>query len=141
MGSTASSETSRTSLLVVCAMMALWLLFTPFWGTVTRALNPDEATLTYAKTAFGILFVPYILFSFNTVTDSLVYGLGKTRYVAYQSIVTNGTVYLVAFALYVTNVWQPSFEDVMMLFALGILVDSILTMLFAIKALYLDAVR
>ena len=131
----------RTSLLVVCAMMALWLLFTPFWGTAARALNSDETTLTYAKTAFSILLVPYMLFSFNTVTDSLFYGLGKTRYVAYQSIVTNGTVYLVAFALYATDVWQPSFEDVMMLFALGILVDSILTMLFAIKALYLDAVR
>ena len=128
----------RTSMIVVGVMMVLWLAFVPFWGIVAEALNPDETTVAYARTAFAILFIPYVLFSFNTVTDGLFYGLGKTQYMAYQSIITNGTVYAVAFLLYISNMWQPDFESVMMLFALGILVDSILTAMFAVKVLYTD---
>lgn len=131
----------HTSMVVVAALMVLWLFFVPFFEMAAKALNPDEATVAYASTAFAILLVPYVLFSFNTVTDSLFYGLGKTRYMAYQSIITNGTVYVVAFLLYVTGLWQPDFLSVMMLFGIGILVDSILTTLFAVKALYFGEVH
>ena len=46
-----------------------------------------------------------------------------------------------AFLLYVMGVWEPSFEGVMILFALGILVDSFLTVFFLLKALYIDPAR
>lgn len=131
----------RTSMIVVGVLMVIWVIFVPFWEMVAKALNPDEATVAYATTAFAVLFIPYVLFSFNTVTDSLFYGLGKTRYMAYQSIITNGTVYVIAFLLYVTGLWEPDFLSVLMLFGLGILVDSILTTLFAVKALYFDPAR
>ena len=55
-----------------------------------------------------------------------------------QAIITNGTVYVSAFVLYLTGLWSPTFEGVMVLFALGILVDSILTIAFLLKILYLD---
>ena len=55
--------------------------------------------MRWAVTAFGILFVPYVLLSFNTVTDSVFYGIGKTKYLAYQSLLTNGTVYMAAFSV------------------------------------------
>ena len=131
----------RTSMIVVAVMMVVWLIFVPFWEMAAKALNPDEATVAFATTALAVLFVPYVLFSFNTVTDSLFYGLGKTRYMAYQSIITNGTVYVIAFLLYVSGLWEPDFQSVMLLFGLGILVDSILTTLFAVKALYFDHAR
>ncbi|MDA1036209.1 MAG: hypothetical protein O3B65_04935 [Chloroflexi bacterium] len=70
--------------------------------------------------------------------DSVFYGMGKTRYLAYQAIITNGTVYVVAFLLYVADIWTVSFESVMVLFSLGILVDSMLTVVFLVKVLYLD---
>ncbi len=131
----------HTSMIVVAVMMLVWVALVPFWETVATALNPDEATVAFATTAFAVLFVPYVLFSFNTVTDSLFYGLGKTRYMAYQSIITNGTVYAAAFLLYVAGLWEPDYLSVMLLFGLGILVDSILTTLFAVKALYFDQTR
>ena len=131
----------HTSMIVVAVMMLVWVVLVPLWETVARALNPDEATVAFATTAFAVLFVPYVLFSFNTVTDSLFYGLGKTRYMAYQSIITNGTVYAAAFLLYVAGLWEPDYLSVMLLFGLGILVDSILTTLFAVKALYFDQAR
>lgn len=73
--------------------------------------------------------------------DSVFYGTGQTIYLAYQSIITNGTVYVAAFALYVTGTWSPTFETVMVLFSLGIVVDTILTMAFLLKVLYMDPAK
>ena len=62
----------------------------PAFDSFAGLLSDDPETVQWAVTAFGILFVPYVLFSFNTVTDSVFYGMGLTRYMAYQSILTNG---------------------------------------------------
>ena len=128
----------RASMLVVTGMMVVWIALTPAFPSFAGALTDDEDTVRWAVTPFGILFVPYVLFSFNTVIDSIFYGIGETKYLAYQAILTNGTVYLVAFLLYVRGAWTQTFEGVMVLFSLGILVDSILTVSFLIKALYFD---
>ena len=128
------------SMLITAGMMLVWIAFTPLYPGFAGALNSDEATVNWAVTAFSILFVPYVLLSFNVVTDSVFYGLGKTKYLAYQSFITNGTVYLAAFTLYVSGIWEPSFEGVMALFAIGIVVDTILTVSFLIRALYFEPV-
>ena len=62
--------------------------------------------------------------------------VGPTRDIG--CILTNGSVYLGAFILYAAGWWSPTFEGVMALFALGILVDSFLTLFFLVKALYLE---
>ena len=131
----------RSSMLITAGMMVIWIALAPAFPTFAGLLTDDAATVGWAITAFGILFVPYVLFSFNTVIDSVFYGLGKTQYMAYQSILTNGTVYLVAFLLYAAGLWLPTFESAMALFALGILVDSFLTVFFLLKALYIDPSR
>ncbi len=129
----------HASMLITAGIVVVWIAFVPFFPAAARAITDDETTLQWAITAFGILFVPYVLFAFNTVMDSVFYGVGKTKYLAYQSILTNGSVYLVGFLLYVSNIWEVTFEGVMLLFALGILVDSFLTLIFLIKVLYIDA--
>ena len=131
----------QASMVITAGMMVIWIALAPAFPVFAGMLTDDPATVGWAITAFGILFVPYVLFSFNTVIDSVFYGLGKTQYMAYQSILTNGTVYLVAFLLYAAGLWQPTFESVMALFALGILVDSFLTVFFLLKALYIDPAR
>ena len=127
-----------SSMLITAAMMVIWVALVPVFPTFAGALSDDEETVRWAVTAFGILFVPYVLFSFNTVIDSVFYGIGKTKYLAYQSFLTNGTVYLAAFLLYAFGIWDVTFEGVMVLFSLGILVDSFLTVAFLIKVLYVD---
>ena len=127
-----------SSMAITAGMMVVWVALVPLFRPFAGFLNPDTETVRWGVTAFGILFVPYVLFSFNTVMDSVFYGLGQTRYLAYQAILTNGTVYLFAFFLYAIGVWEPTFEGVMTLFALGILVDSFLTLLFLSKVLFVD---
>ena len=130
-----------SAMTITAAMILIWLALLPAFPAFARFLNDDPDTLRWAATAMGILFVPYVLFAFNTVIDSVFYGIGKTQYLAYQALLTNGTVYLAAFLFYIAGWWQPTFAGVMFLFALGILVDSILTLFFLVKALYVDPAR
>ena len=131
----------RSSMLITGAMVLVWIALTPWLSTFANALSDDPDIVQAALTAFAILFVPYVMFCFNTVTDAVFYGLGKTQYMAYQSILTNGTVYVIAFLLYVTNVWDVTYVGVMILFALGILVDSVLTLWFLRRVLTADGGR
>ena len=113
-----------TSMLVTAIMViAVWLPVLSFFGDIAGTLTNDTDTLKLAITAFGILIFPYVLFAFNTVTDSVFYGIGKTRYLAFQSIITNGTVYMIAFILYVVGTCVPSFEGIMWLFLYGIILN------------------
>ena len=89
----------------------------------------------------GILIVPYVLFALNMITDSIFYGVGKTQYQAYQAIITNGTVYVVAFLAYITGLWTPTFNSILIVFGIGILVDSILTVFYAFRLLFPNTSR
>ena len=131
----------HASMIITAGMMVVWVAVVPAFKGAAGVLTDDAETVKWAVTAFGILFVPYVLFSFNTVMDSVFYGIGLTKYLAYQSILTNGSVYLIAFLLYLSGAWEVSFEGVMVLFSLGILVDSFLTLFFLVKALYVDPAR
>ena len=126
------------AMLITAGMMVAWLVIAPFFSSIAGLLSNDPETIKWAGIAFGLLFVPYILLSFNLVMDSAFYGLGTTKFLAYQSILTNGSVYLIAFLLYVSGVWNPTFEGVMLLFALGIVTDTILTVFFLVRTLYFD---
>ena len=92
--------------------------------------------MDYSEKVIVILIVPYILLALNLVTDSIFYGVGKTQYQAYQAIITNGTVYVIAFILYLTDIWSPSFTSIRILFGIGIFVDSILTVYYAFRVLF-----
>ncbi|GAI10635.1 unnamed protein product [marine sediment metagenome] len=55
---------------------------------------------------------------------------------AYQAIITNGTVYVVAFLAYLTGFWTPTLTSILILFGIGIVVDSILTVYYAFRVLF-----
>lgn len=126
------------SMIITAGLMIIWTAAVPAFPGFAGVLTDDPETVDWAVTAFGILFVPYVLFSFNTVMDGVFYGIGQTKYLAYQSVLTNGSVYVIAFLLYVTGAWTPTFEGVMVLFSLGILVDTFLTVFFLTKVLYAE---
>jgi Na+-driven multidrug efflux pump len=114
----------------------LWLILLPFWGKFAGLLNSSTDIVDHSMKAMGILIVPYVLMALNTVTDSIFYGLGKTQYQAYQSIITNGTAYVVAFILFLTGIWEPDFTSILILFGIGIVIDSILTFWYARRVLF-----
>lgn len=125
-----------SSLVVGSIVVMLWLVFLPFWRNFAGLLNSNGEMVNLSTEAMSILIIPYILFALNTVTDSIFYGVGKTQYQAYQAIITNGTVYVIAFVAYLTGLWSPSFTSILLLFGIGILVDSILTVFYALHVLF-----
>jgi hypothetical protein len=72
-----------------------------------------------------------MLFALNNTTDSIFYGLGKTKYIAYQNVITNGLVYAGAFIAYLTRYWTPTLTSIMVVFTTEIVVDSLLTTYYA----------
>jgi len=125
-----------SSLVIGGIVVLLWLIFLPFWGSFAAFLNSNSGIVILSGKAMSILIVPYILLALNLVTDSIFYGVGKTRYMAYQAIITNGTVYVIAFIAYILGYWSPSFNSILILFSIGILVDSILTVFYAFRVLF-----
>ncbi len=126
----------HSSLMIGGLIILLWLLFLPFWNSVAAVLNSNNEVVNVSIRVMTFLIIPYIMLALNTVTDSIFYGLGKTKYQAYQAIITNGTVYVIAFIAYLTGFWNPTFTSIMVLFGAGIVVDSLLTALFAFRVLY-----
>ena len=125
-----------SSLVIGTVIVVLWLIFLPFWRSFAGFLNSNIEVVNLSVQAMSILIVPYILLALNLITDSIFYGVGKTKYMAYQAIITNGTVYVIAFLAYIAGIWSPTFNSILILFSIGIIVDSILTVFYALCVLY-----
>jgi len=125
-----------SSLVIGGIIVILWLILLPFWGSFAAFLNSNSGVVSLSGKAMTLLIVPYVLLALNLVTDSIFYGVGKTKYMAYQAIITNGTVYVVAFLAYLTGLWTPTFTSTLILFGIGIVVDSILTVYYAFRVLF-----
>ena len=66
--------------------------------------------------------------STRSVFDSVFYGLGKTNYMLFESVVTNTIYYGIAFVLYATGVWTPTLIGIALLFGIGNAFDSIVSL-------------
>ena len=69
----------------------------------------------------------YVLYAIQNVFDSIFYGLGKTNYMLFESIVTNTIYYGSAFILYMTGAWTPTLTGIALLFGIGNAFDSIVS--------------
>jgi len=125
-----------SALIIGGIIIVIWIVLLPFWGDFARLLNSNTEIVDFSQTAMIFLIVPYILLALNMITDSIFYGVGKTQYQAYQAIITNGTAYVIAFILYLAGAWTPSFTSVLILFGIGIIIDSILTVYYAWRVLF-----
>ena len=69
----------------------------------------------------------YVLYALQNVFDSEFYGLGKTNYMLFESVVTNTIYYGVAFMLYLAGMWKPTLIGIALLFGFGNDFDSIVS--------------
>ena len=126
----------QASMVITAPIVLLWIAIAPLLPAAILWLSDDAEVAKWALEALTMLLLPYMLLAFNIVVDSVFYGTGKTKYMAYQAIVTNGTVYLGSFVLYASGAWQPTFAEIILLFTLGIIVDTLLTAYFLRRVLY-----
>ena len=69
----------------------------------------------------------YVPYAFQNVFDATFYGLGKTNYMLFESVVTNTLYYGTAFILYVFKIWTPTLTGIALLFGIGNAFDSIVS--------------
>lgn len=105
-----------------------------FWCLLIPAYKPFfEHVLNFSDVdklfeLVMILFGFYILFAIQNIFDATFYGLGKTHYMLFESIVTNSIYYGIAFILYVSRVWQPTLIGIALLFGIGNAFDTIVSL-------------
>ena len=70
----------------------------------------------------------YVLFAFQNVFDSTFYALGKTKYMLFESVVTNAVYYGAAFLLYLLGLWTPTLTGIALLFGFGNAFDFVVSL-------------
>lgn len=113
-----------TITLFVCI---LWCVTIPFWKPfMTHVLNFNAVDKLYKLVLISLGF--YVLFALQNVFDATFYGLGKTHYMLFQSVVGNVIFYGGAFILYLYEVWTPSLIGITLMFGLGLAFDSFISL-------------
>lgn len=119
-------ENSLGYFLITTLIVITWFISIPLWEPfMSNVLRIDnyKSVLHVVYISLGL----YVLFAYNNVIDSIFYGLGKTSYMLFQSLVINIVFYGTAFILYITGVYVPTLTLIALMFATGTALDSILT--------------
>lgn len=104
-----------------------WCVFIPIYKPFMQyVLNFSDVEKLFELVM--ILFGFYILYAIQNIFDATFYGLGKTHYMLFESIVTNSIYYGIAFILYVTGVWEPTLIGIALLFGIGNAFDTIVSL-------------
>lgn len=109
---------------IICVLWAVTIPgWKPFMANVLQFSDVDKL--------FNLVMVLlgfYVLYAFQNIFDATFYGLGKTNYMLFESIVTNSIYYGGAFILYITGVWTPTLTGIALLFGIGVAFDSIVSL-------------
>ena len=112
---------------ITLAICLIWFitipLYKPFMQHVLQFSDVDKLF-----TLVLILIGFYVLYAFQNVFDATFYGLGKTNYMLFESVVTNIIYYGICFILYITKAWEPSLIGIALMFGIGNLFDSVVSL-------------
>ena len=112
---------------VTFAVCVVWCVTIPLWKPfMTHVLQFSDVDKLFELVTVLLGF--YVLFAFQNVFDATFYGLGKTNYMLFESLVTNVIYYGGAFILYVTGVWTPTLIGIALLFGIGNAFDTVVSL-------------
>lgn len=111
---------------VTAIVCLVWFITIPGWkGFMANVLQFSDVDKLYNLVMVLLGF--YVLYALQNVFDCEFYGLGKTNYMLFKSIVTNSIYYGIAFALYLAGKWTPTLMSIALLFGVGNAFDSIVS--------------
>ena len=123
---TAVKNNSLGYFIITLGICLIWFitipLYKPFMQHVLQFSDVDKLF-----TLVLILIGFYVLYAFQNVFDATFYGLGKTHYMLFESVVTNIIYYGICFILYVIGVFKPSLIGIALMFGIGNAFDSIVS--------------
>jgi len=113
---------------ITILIVVFWFISVPIWKPfMTHILCFSNVDKLFNLVLLLIGF--YVFYAIQNVFDSIFYGLGKTNYMLFESVITNTLYYGVAFILYLTNIWNPSLVGIALLFGIGNIFDSIVSLI------------
>ena len=111
---------------ITAIIAVLWFVSIPLWKPfMENVLGFESVDKLFELVMLLIGF--YVFYAFQNVFDATFYGLGKTNYMLFESLVTITVYYGLAFGLYVAGVWTPTLRGIALLFGLGNVFDSIVS--------------
>ena len=112
---------------ITAVICALWFVSIPVWKPfMTNILGFTDVDKLFGLVMLLVGF--YVMYAVQNVFDATFYGLGKTSYMLFESVVTNSIYYGIAFILYATNVWVPTLSGIALLFGIGNAFDSVVSL-------------
>jgi hypothetical protein len=112
---------------ITAIISVLWFASIPLWKPfMTHILCFTDVDKLFELVMVLVEF--YVLYAIQNVFDSTFYGLGKTNYMLFESVVTNTIYYGIAFILYITGAWTPSLIGIALLFGIGNAFDSVVSL-------------
>ena len=111
---------------VTAIVCLIWFITIPGW----KSFMANVLQFSDVDKLFNLVLVLlgfYVLYALQNVLDCEFYGLGKTNYMLFESVVTNSIYYGVAFILYLADVWKPTLIGIALLFGIGNAFDSIVS--------------
>jgi hypothetical protein len=112
--------------IVVTIIVIAWLISIPVWKPFLQyVMNVSEYEKVYGIVTLQLVF--YITFAYNSIMDSTFYGVGKTNYMLYQSLIIDVFYYGIAFILYITKSFTPTLTTISLMFGIGMVLDFIPT--------------
>ena len=109
--------------ITILAWCVLIPLYKPF---MKHVLNYGDVDKLFELVM--VLFGFYVLYAIQNIFDCTFYGLGKTQYMLFESVVTNSIYYGIAFILWKAKVWTPSLIGIALLFGIGNAFDTIVSL-------------
>ncbi len=120
--------------ILVTIIVIAWLVSIPVWKPFLQyVMNVSEYEKVYGIVTLQLAF--YITFAYNSIMDSTFYGVGKTNYMLYQSLIIDVCYYGIAFILYITKAFTPTLTTISLMFGIGMTMDFIPTTLLYRKLL------
>ena len=111
---------------ITTIISVLWFASIPAWKPFMKLiLGYADVNKVFELVILLVGF--YVLFAIQNVFDSTFYGLGKTNYMLFESVVTNAVYYGIAFMLYKAGIWTPTLTNIALLFGFGNAFDSIVS--------------
>ena len=111
---------------ITAVISVLWFVSIPLWKPfMTHILGFTDVNRLFDLALILVGF--YVLYAIQNVFDSTFYGLGKTNYMLFESVVTNTVYYGIVFILYATGMWTPTLTGIAFLFGIGNAFDSVVS--------------
>ena len=112
---------------ITAIICVIWFVSIPIWKPfISQILGFADVEKLFSLVMTLVGF--YVLFAFQNVFDATFYGLGKTNYMLFESVITNTVYYGIAFVLYATGIWIPTLTGIALLFGIGNAFDSIVSL-------------